>query len=100
MTPATEEKRKELKLFIGKVLKPKQAVQAVIGIDSIASGCMRSDSDIDIVVAFEPMDWYIIPTQFIRLPSDGTYHSILTQNEEAHGESPSPADSGIRVKLC
>jgi hypothetical protein len=82
MTPATEEKRKELLSFIERVLQPEPAVQAVIGIGSIATGYMRPESDIDVVVFFDPMDWYIIPAEFIWRPVDGSYHSIFIEDEE------------------
>lgn len=79
MTPATRVKRQALLAFIDRVLKPHPAVQAVIGIGSIASGRMRPDSDIDAIVLFDPLDWYIIPAEFIWRPSDGTFHSIFTR---------------------
>lgn len=87
MTPATEIKRNELRAFIERVLEPAAAVQGVVGIGSIATGNMRPDSDIDIVVFFEPMDWYIIPAEFLWRPSDGTFHEIFTDDEAVLKES-------------
>lgn len=87
MTPATQTKRNELKAFIERVLEPAAAVQGVVGIGSIATGNMRPDSDIDIVVFFEPMDWYIIPGEFLWRPSDGTFHEIFTEDEAVLKES-------------
>jgi hypothetical protein len=81
MTPATEIKRNELRAFIDRVLEPAPAVQGVVGIGSIASGNMRPDSDIDLVVFFDPMDWYIIPAEFLWRPSDGTFHQIFSEDE-------------------
>jgi hypothetical protein len=84
MTPATEEKREELLSFIQRVLEPEPSVQAVVGIGSIATGRMQSHSDIDVAVFFDPMDWYVIPAEFIWRPSDGSYHSIFVEDEEVH----------------
>jgi len=86
MTPATAVKRKELLTFIERVLQPEQSVQAVVGIGSIATGQMQPDSDMDIVVFFDPMDWYVIPAEFIWRPVDGSYHSIFIEDEEVRQE--------------
>lgn len=86
MTPTTEAKRLELRSFIDRILEPEEAVQAVIGIGSIATGLMSPDSDIDIVVFLDPMDWYIIPAEFIWIPSDGSYHSIFVEDDELRRE--------------
>ena len=80
MTPDTDEKRQQLLTFIEQVLEPEPAVQAAIGIGSIANGLARSDSDIDVIVFFDPMEWYIIPAEFIWYPRDGTFHSIFTED--------------------
>lgn len=80
MTPATEIKRHELEAFIERVLAPAEAVQGVVGIGSIATGNMRPDSDIDIVVFFNPLDLYIIPAEFLWRPSDGSFHQIFTED--------------------
>jgi hypothetical protein len=46
--------------FIQLELAPEPAVQAVIGIASIASGLARPDSDIDAIVFLDPFDaWFI-----------------------------------------
>lgn len=86
MTTATESKREQLLDFVERVLEPQPAVQAVIGIGSIASGLSRPESDIDTVIFFDPLDWYIVPAEFIWLPSDGTYHSIFTQDSQIRQE--------------
>jgi hypothetical protein len=86
METATEVKRRDLEIFIERVLKPEAAVQAVIGIGSIASGQARPDSDIDAIVFLEPFDWYIIPAEFIWRPSDGTFHTIFTPEEDVQRE--------------
>jgi hypothetical protein len=92
MTPATEVKRNELLTFIERELKPVTAVQAVIGIGSIATGRMRPDSDIDAVVFFDPFDYYIVPAEFIWRPSDGTFHSIFSHDPEVQ-------EGGIQLDL-
>jgi predicted nucleotidyltransferase len=86
MTPATEVKRQELLAFIERELKPVTAVQAVIGIGSIATGRMRPDSDIDAIVFFDPLDYYIVPAEFIWRPSDGSFHSIFSDDPEVVAE--------------
>jgi hypothetical protein len=80
LTPAAKLKRKELQLFIERVLAPDLVVQGVVGIGSLATGQVRAGSDIDIVVFLEPMDWHVIPAEFIWRPSDGTFHSIFTRD--------------------
>lgn len=78
-TPATIQKRQELMKFIELELAPEPAVQAVIGIGSLASGLARPDSDIDAVVFLDPFDAYIIPAEFIWRPSDRSFHSIFSR---------------------
>jgi hypothetical protein len=56
---------------------PEPAVQAVLGIGSIASGLARPDSDIDAVVFLDPFDQYIVPAEFKWCPSDNSFHSIF-----------------------
>jgi hypothetical protein len=48
---------------------------------------MRADSDIDIVIFYDPMDWYIISAEFIWRLSDGSYHEIFTEDEGVLSES-------------
>lgn len=79
ITQATVQKRKALRAFVESVLIPDTAVQAVIGIGSIATGLARSDSDIDAIVFLDPFDWYIVPAEFKWCPSDGTFHSIFSE---------------------
>lgn len=79
MTPATEEKRSALKLYIERVLAQEPAVKAVIGIGSIASGHARPDSDIDAIIFLEPLDLYIAPAEAIWQPEDDTYASIFDE---------------------
>ncbi len=80
ITPATHEKRQALLAFIQRVLEPEPAVQAVIGIGSIATGQMRPGSDIDALIFFEPYDPYIVPAESIWLADDGSFHSIFSQD--------------------
>ena len=79
MTPsATLQKRQELLSFIELELLPEPAVQAVIGIGSIANGLARPDSDIDAIVFLDPLDPYITPAEFVWCPSDRSFHSIFS----------------------
>lgn len=66
-------------VFIERELEPEPAVQAVVGIGSIASGLARQDSDIDAIVFLDPFNWYIIPAEFKWCPADNTFHSIFNQ---------------------
>jgi hypothetical protein len=66
-------------VFIESKLVPKPAVQAVIGIGSIASGLARPDSDIDAIIFLDPFDWYTVPAEFKWRPADNSFHSIFSQ---------------------
>jgi hypothetical protein len=78
-TSATTQKRQDLMVFIERELMPEPAVQAVIGIGSIASGLARPDSDIDAIIFLDPFGWYIVPAEFSWRPSDSSFHSIFSQ---------------------
>jgi len=78
-TPATGRKRAELLQLIERVLAPEPAVQGVVAVGSVASGLARADSDIDAVVFLQPFDAYIVPAEFIWQPSDGSFHSIFSE---------------------
>ena len=82
VTAATVQKRQDLKTLVERVLEREPAVQAVVGIGSIATGLARPDSDIDAVVFLDPFDWYIVPAEFKWRPSDGTFHSIFSREIE------------------
>ena len=75
----THKKRQELLSFIERHLADQPALQAVIGIGSIATGRMRAGSDIDAILFFDPFDPYIVPAEFIWLPGDGSFHSIFSR---------------------
>ena len=64
--------------FIERNLEPEPAVEAVVGIGSIASGLARQDSDIDAIVFLDPFNWYIIPAEFKWRQSDRSFHSIFS----------------------
>lgn len=78
-TSVTDQKRHELLDFIQTNLASEPAIQAVIGIGSIATGRMRPGSDIDAIIFLDPFDPYIVPAEFIWLPSANSFHSIFTQ---------------------
>lgn len=78
-TSATFQKRQDLRVFIERNLAPEPAVEAVVGIGSIASGLARQDSDIDAIIFLHPFNWYIIPAEFNWCPVDNTFHSIFSQ---------------------
>jgi hypothetical protein len=83
-TSATAKKRQDLMVFIERELVPEPAVQAVIGIGSIASGLARPDSDIDAIIFLDPFDWYIVPAEFKWWPSDNSFHSIFSPGLEEY----------------
>ncbi len=75
----TNQKRQELLDFIKHNLASEPAVRAVVGIGSIATGQMRPGSDIDAILFFDLFDPYIVPAEFIWLPSNGSFHSIFSR---------------------
>lgn len=88
----TDQKRQELLDFIKRNLASETAIRAVIGIGSIATGQMRPGSDIDALIFFDPFDPYIVPAEFIWLPSTGAFHSIFSRE-------PSVQEEGIQFDL-
>lgn len=76
-TPATIRKRQQLNDFIDRFLKPEPALRAVVGVGSIAFGTMRPDSDIDAVLFWDPIDPCVVPSEFVWVPEDNTFHSIF-----------------------
>lgn len=82
MTPATEQKRRQLRHFIERLLAPEPAVMAVVGVGSIASGQMRPDSDIDAVIFLDPLDLYIAPAEAIWFPEEGVFRTIYAKDTE------------------
>ncbi|MEM7537986.1 MAG: nucleotidyltransferase domain-containing protein [Chloroflexota bacterium] len=79
MTPATIQKREQLQQFLDLELIPHAAVRAVVCVGSVATGLARPNSDIDLLVFFDPMDRYIVPREFIWQPATRTFHSIFTE---------------------
>ncbi len=80
VTGATVQKRQDLMSFIERILAHEPAVQAVVGIGSIASGLARPDSDIDAVLFLDPLDLYVVPAESRWCPADGSYHSIFSDD--------------------
>jgi len=76
-TVATIHKRQQLNDFVDRFLKPEPALRAVVGVGSIAFGTMRPDSDIDAVLFWDPIEHYIVPSEFVWVPESNTYHSIF-----------------------
>ena len=76
-TTATIHKRQQLDDFVDQFLKPEPAIRAVVGVGSIAFGTMRPDSDIDAVLFMDPVDHYIVPSEFVWIPKANTFHSIF-----------------------
>jgi hypothetical protein len=77
----TQRKREELDTFIKRALAPYAAIQGVVGIGSIATGHAHAGSDIDALVFLDPLDLYVVPAEFIWLPSDSSFHSIFSREE-------------------
>jgi hypothetical protein len=75
-----------LQTFVERVLAPEPAVQGAVAIGSFAAGRLRPDSDIDLVVFMAPLDWYVIPAEFIWRPEDGRFHSRLTSDPDARAD--------------
>jgi predicted nucleotidyltransferase len=85
MTPATEKKRQQFQSFIDDVLAPEEAVRGVVGIGSIASGTMQTDSDIDAAIFLDPYDLFIVPAESVWNPAADTFHSIFDKKEVPDG---------------
>ena len=83
-TEATLLKRQQLLDFVERFLKPEPAIRAVVGVGSIAFGTMRPDSDIDAVLFMDPVDHYIVPSEFKWVPESNTYHSIFSDDPVVH----------------
>lgn len=83
MTPATEQKRKQLQQFIEDVLAGETAVKGVVAIGSMATGHMTPQSDIDAVIFLDPFDYYIVPAEAIWQPDEDTFYSIF--NKQVNG---------------
>jgi len=81
-TEVTLQKRQQLTDFIDRFLKPEPALHAVVGVGSIAFGTMRPDSDIDAVLFWEPVDYYVVPSEFVWDPKSNTYHTIFEPDIE------------------
>lgn len=85
MTPETEEKRRQLHLFIERVLKPETAVKGVVAIGSLASGYSHSNSDIDAVIFLDPYDLFIAPAEALWVPDANTFHTIFEKSSVPNG---------------
>jgi hypothetical protein len=79
MTPSTEQKRAQLQQYIEQALLPDKAVQAVIGIGSIATGQAHPHSDIDAILFLHPLDHYVAPAEAVWQPADDSYHPVLSK---------------------
>jgi predicted nucleotidyltransferase len=80
MTPATEQKRKQLQQFIEKILAEETAVKGVVAIGSMATGHMTPQSDIDAIIFLDPFDLYIVPAEAIWQPEEDTFYSIFNES--------------------
>lgn len=89
MTAATQEKKKQFQDFINQLLAPEEAVKGVVAIGSLATGHMRSDSDIDAIIFLDPYDLYIVPAEAIWVPEEDTFYSIF---DERYLEKGLPVD--------
>ncbi|MEM7115140.1 MAG: nucleotidyltransferase domain-containing protein [Chloroflexota bacterium] len=81
MNEVTEQKRRDLALYIEREVVEETAVQAIIVIGSVATGVARPDSDIDAVVFLDPLDLYTVPAEAKWQPEDNSFHSIMTHVE-------------------
>ena len=86
-TAATIQKRQQLCDFVDRFLKPEPAIRAVVGVGSIAFGTMRPDSDIDALLFMDPVDHYIVPSEFKWVPETNTFHSIFCGGPAVRGRN-------------
>jgi predicted nucleotidyltransferase len=80
MTPATEQKRAQLRQYIESVLEPDKAVQGVVAIGSVATGQAHAQSDIDLILFLHPFDYYVAPAEAIWQPADDSYQPVLLKD--------------------
>jgi hypothetical protein len=85
MNAATEQKRKDLLMFIEREVIAEPSVQGVVVVGSVAMGTARADSDIDAVVFLEPFDLYAVPAECKWRADEGTFHSIFSAVPGAPG---------------
>ena len=80
-TPATETKRRDLRLVIDTFIEPEITIEGVVAVGSVATGAASANSDIDAIVFMHPIDRYIIPAESIWCPWDNTFHGIFVLDQ-------------------
>ena len=83
---STESKRRDLLMEVEKLLAPEECVQGVVAVGSVATGHAGPRSDIDAIIFMEPVDLYVVSTESIWCPWDGTFHSIFVEDTRIHQE--------------
>jgi hypothetical protein len=63
--------------FVRRKLEPWPQFVGALVLGSVAHGEGRSDSDLDCVLVFDPMDEGIVPAEFVWEPGSDTFHTIF-----------------------
>lgn len=71
--------------FVERKLVPWPAFEGALIVGSVAVGEARSDSDVDMILVFDPLDVRIVPGEFAWSPTDDEFYPIVGPNAvEAH----------------
>lgn len=65
------------RLFVERMLVPWQAFEAALIVGSIGVSEDRRDSDVDMVLVFDPLDVRIVPGEFAWSPTDDDFHPVV-----------------------
>ena len=72
--------------FIGLELEPEPAFKGAVITESVAQGDARADSDIDMIVLFEPLRLDVIPGDFLWSPGKTGYRTRHEKNGDDAGD--------------
>jgi hypothetical protein len=73
------------RLFVERKLEVWPAFRAALVVGSVAHGEARTDSDVDCILVFSPLDERIVPAEFVWVPATDTFHTIFEVDAAAVG---------------
>lgn len=71
--------------FVERKLVPWPTLEAALIIGSIGHDEDRPDSDVDMVLLFDPLDLRIVPGEFVWTPADDQFHTIWVEASDVGG---------------
>ena len=83
--PHSRRKVEQAMRFIGLELEPEPAFKGAVITESVAQGDARADSDIDMIVLFEPLRLDVIPGDFLWSPGQTDYRTRYEKEGDAAG---------------